>query len=177
MGQLGIKTTLCNLLLDFLSERLQSVLAGSNISKTVMLSTGAPQGCMLSPLHFTLLTQDCVPSYNTNHIIKFVDNTTVVGLITNNNKVACRCEVSQLVQWCKDNNFFLNIEKTKEMVIDFRRGPPLYPPLTINSAAVERVSSTMFLGVHISEDLTWTTNTTQLDRKSQTWLYFLHKLK
>ncbi len=39
-------------------------------------------------------------------------------------------------------------------------GTPLTtPPLTIDSSTVERVSSTKFLGVHITEDLTWTTNT------------------
>ncbi|TWW53209.1 hypothetical protein D4764_0188360 [Takifugu flavidus] len=177
MGQLGIKTTLCKWVLDFLTDRPQSVWAGSSTFKTVMLSKGAPQGCVLSPLLFTLLTHNCVPSYNTNHIIMFADNTNVVGLITNNNEAAYRCEVSQMVQWCKYNNLFLNIEKTKEMVIDFRRRPPQYPPLTINGAAVERVSSTKFLGVHISENLTWTTNTTQLARKAQTRLYFLRKLR
>ncbi|MCJ8747564.1 hypothetical protein PDJAM_G00154950 [Pangasius djambal] len=34
-------------------------------------------------------------------------------------------------------------------------------------AAVERVSSTEFLGVHITEDLSWTTNTASLAKKAQ----------
>ncbi|KAI3367214.1 hypothetical protein L3Q82_008268 [Scortum barcoo] len=45
------------------------------------------------------------------------------------------------------------------------------------SAAVERVSSTKFLGVHISDDLSWTTNTASLAKKAQQRLYFLRKLK
>ncbi|KAI3358262.1 hypothetical protein L3Q82_003261 [Scortum barcoo] len=44
-------------------------------------------------------------------------------------------------------------------------------------AAVERVSSTNFLGVHISDDLSWTTNTASLAKKAQQRLYFLRKLK
>ncbi|CAF90611.1 unnamed protein product, partial [Tetraodon nigroviridis] len=51
------------------------------------------------------------------------------------------------------------------------------PPLTIDGAAVERVSSTKFLGVHISEDLSWTTNTASLAKKAQQRFYFLRKLK
>ncbi len=39
--------------------------------------------------------------------------------------------------------------------MDFRRNPVDHPPLTIDSSTVERVSSTKFLGVHITEDLTW----------------------
>ncbi len=50
-------------------------------------------------------------------------------------------------------------------------------PLTIDSSTVERVSSTKFLGVHITEDLTWTTNTMSLSKKAQQRLHFLRRLK
>ena len=52
---------------------------------------------------------------------------------------------------------------------------PAYP--TIDGAAVERVSSTKFLGVHISEDLSWSHNTASLAKKAQQRLYFLPKLR
>ncbi len=52
-----------------------------------------------------------------------------------------------------------------------------HPPLTIDSSTVERVSSTKFPGVHITEDLTWTTNTTSLSKKAQQRLHFLRRLK
>jgi hypothetical protein len=51
----------------------------------LILNTGAPQGCMLSPLLYCLLIQDCVAKLGSNSIIKFADDTTVVGLINNNN--------------------------------------------------------------------------------------------
>ncbi|KAF3693479.1 hypothetical protein EXN66_Car009155 [Channa argus] len=38
--------------------------------------------------------------------------------------------------------------------------------------SVERVSSTTFLKVHISEELSWTNNTTPKAKKTQTRLYF-----
>ncbi len=40
-----------------------------------------------------------------------------------------------------------------------------------------RVSSTKFLGVHITEDLSWTNNTAALAKKAQQRLYFLRKLR
>ncbi len=49
--------------------------------------------------------------------------------------------------------------------------------LTINGATVERASSTKFLGVHITEDLSWTNNTAALAKKAQQRLYFLRKLR
>ncbi len=175
--QLGLNTSLCNWLLDFLTGRPQAVRVGTNTSSTITLNTGAPQGCVLSPLLFTLLTHDCTPSHNSNRFIKFADDTTVVGLISNRDETNYRSEVSRLAGWCSDNNLSLNVEKTKEIVVDFRRVHSLHAPLTINGATVERVSSTKFLGVHITEDLSWTNNTAALAKKAQQRLYFLRKLR
>ncbi len=177
LNLLGLNNSLCNWILDFLTGRPQSVRVGHNTSSTTTLSTGAPQGCVLSPLLFTLLTHDCTAKFSSNHIIKFADDTTVVGLISNNDETHYREEVAQLAEWCGVNNLSLNVEKTKEVVMDFRRNSVDHPPLTIDSSTVERVSSTKFLGVHITEDLTWTTNTMSLSKKAQQRLHFLRRLK
>ncbi len=116
--QLGLNTSLCNWLLDFLTGRPQAVRVGSNTSSTITLNTGAPQGCVLSPLLFTLLTHDCTPSHNSSLFIKFADDSTVLGLISNRDETNYRSEVSRLAGWCSDNNLSLNVEKTKEIVVD-----------------------------------------------------------
>ncbi len=178
LNLLGLNNSLCNWILDFLTGRPQSVRVGHNTSSTTTLSTGAPQGCVLSPLLCTLLTHDCTAKFSSNHIIKFADDTTVVGLISNNDETHYREEVAQLAEWCGANNLSLNVEKTKEVVMDFRRRNSTdHTPLTIDSSTVERVSSTKFLGVHITEDLTWTTNTMSLSKKAQQRLHFLRRLK
>ncbi len=100
LNLLGLNNSLCNWILDFLTGRPQSVSVGHNTSSTTTLSTGAPQGCVLSPLLFTLLTHDCTAKFSSNHIIKFADDTTVVGLISNNDETHYREEVTQLAEWC-----------------------------------------------------------------------------
>lgn len=47
---------------------------------------------------------------------KFAGDTTILGLVTNDDEPAYRQEV--LVSWCYDNNLCLNISKTKEMIVD-----------------------------------------------------------
>ncbi|KAK3524813.1 hypothetical protein QTP86_007602 [Hemibagrus guttatus] len=94
LSLLGINTFLCNWILYFLTGRPQSV--RNSTSSATTLSTGAPQGCMLSPLLFTLLTHDCAAMHSSNHIIKFADDTTVVGLISKNDESAYREEVQRL---------------------------------------------------------------------------------
>ncbi|KAM9825145.1 uncharacterized protein ACBT44_005944 [Syngnathus typhle] len=117
----------------------------------------------------------CKPS--DNRIVKFADDTTLVGLIAKGDETQYRLEVDLLTTWCRDNNLLLNVDKTKEIVDDFRKDHTQHLPLTIDGAVVERVGSARFLGVHISEDLSWSTNTASLARKAQRRLYFLRKLR
>jgi hypothetical protein len=48
------------------------------------------------------------------------DDTTVVGLITNNDETAYREEVRNVSVWCQDN-IYLNMSKTKELIVDYRK--------------------------------------------------------
>ncbi len=47
---LGLNGSLCSWILDFLTGRSQVVRMGNNTSSPLTLNTGAPQGCVLSPL-------------------------------------------------------------------------------------------------------------------------------
>ncbi|KAI5609732.1 hypothetical protein C0J50_5712 [Silurus asotus] len=177
LNLLGLNTSLCNWILDFLTGRPQAVRIGNSISSTTTLSTGAPQGCVLSPLLFTLLTHDCAPTHSSNHIIKFADDTTVVGLISRNDESAYREEVQRLTAWCGANNLSLNVDKTKEMVVDFRRAQSDQSPRIIDGSSVKIVKSTKFLSVHLADNLTWSLNTSSITKKAQQRLYFLRRLR
>ncbi|KAK2899372.1 hypothetical protein Q8A73_012501 [Channa argus] len=89
----------------------------------------------------------------------------------------CWREVDSLVQWCGDNNLTLITDKTKEMIVDMRKERRTHQPLFIRELQVERMSNFKYLGVHISEDLTWTPHVTQLVKKDQQQLYFLRSLR
>ncbi|KAK1802659.1 hypothetical protein P4O66_004176 [Electrophorus voltai] len=119
LSLLGLNTSLCNWILDFLTGRPQSVRIGSSTSNTTTLSTGAPQGSIFSPLLFTLLTHDCAAMHSSNHIIKFADDTTVLGLINKHNESAYREEVRKLFGNCTafDRKTLQRIVRTAEKII------------------------------------------------------------
>ncbi|KAI5085655.1 gastrula zinc finger protein XlCGF28.1-like, partial [Silurus meridionalis] len=111
-------------------------------------------------------------------IIKFADDTTMIGLITNNDETAYREEIQHLAKWCNDNNLRRNTSKTKELIVDSRKETRGTHDIThINWMAVERVSSFKFLGNHILVDLSWTTNTSSLVKKAHQRLFFLRTLR
>ena len=112
---------------------------------------------MLSPLLYSLFTHDCVAKYDSHTIIKFADDTTVVGLITDN-ETAYREEVSDLAVWCQDTNVSLNVRKKVQLIVDYRKRRAEHAPINTDWALVERVESFKFLGVHINK-LSWSKHT------------------
>ncbi|KAI3371809.1 hypothetical protein L3Q82_024355 [Scortum barcoo] len=149
----------------------------NHCSSTITINTGVPQGCVMSPFLYSLLTHDCRPADSSNTIIKFADDTTVIGLIKDSDEAAYREEVDRLAEWCDTNNLLLNTGKTKELIVDFRRNADPHTPIHIKGMTVERVNSFKFLGVHISEDLTWTTGCSKLVKKAHQRLFFLRTLR
>ncbi len=76
------------------------------------------------------------------------------------------------------NCLSLNVSKTKELIVDFRKKQQRpYTPLMISGTPVERVSSFKYLGVNISEDLTWTTHIQTQVKKARQRLYHLRQLR
>ncbi|KAM3858647.1 sodium-dependent neutral amino acid transporter B(0)AT3-like [Diretmus argenteus] len=71
---LGLNTSLCDWILNFLTGRPQAVRIGTTTSSTLTLNTGVPQGCMLRPLLYSLFTNDCMFTHSSNTIIKFTDD-------------------------------------------------------------------------------------------------------
>jgi hypothetical protein len=89
----------------------------------------------------------------------------MVALITNNDKTAYREEVRALAEWFQENSLSLHVNKTKELIVDFRRHQREQLPIHIDRAAVERVKSFEFLDIHISDILKWSTYTDSVVKK------------
>ncbi len=56
---LSVSTSIGQWIISFLTDRQQLVRPGKLSSRTQTISTGAPQGCVLSPLLFSIYTNDC----------------------------------------------------------------------------------------------------------------------
>jgi hypothetical protein len=56
----------------------------------------------------------------------------VVGLITDNDETAYREEVRELAVWCQDNNLSLNLSKTKELIMNYKKMRAYQAPINID---------------------------------------------
>ena len=140
--------------------------------------TGAPQGTVLSPFLFTLYTSDCRFSDGSCHLQKFSDDSAVVGLLSVDDETEYREKVDTFVSWCDENFLLLNVSKTKELVIDFRKkkNVPIIP-VKMKGVDIEMVDTYKYLGVTIDNKLTWSHHIDKVYSKTQSRLFFLRKLR
>ena len=85
------------------------------------------------------------------------------------------CIRDRFSNWCRDNSLDLNVKKTKEMLIDFRKAPTMtIPDLFIDSVKVEGVTEYKYLGTVLDNKLNFNKNT-DLFTKDVSQKYFAFK--
>ncbi len=157
---------------------MQYVCFKSSISSTKSISTGGPQGCVLSAGLFILYTSDKGISANNCFIVKYADDTVIVGLLDDNpeNEEKYRSEIESFVKWCDENYLNLNVKKTKEMVIDFRKKKSDLTPIVINGENVEFAENYKYLGNIINDKLSSSDHIVKVAKKANQRMYFVRKL-
>ncbi len=68
LTDLGLNSSLCDWIQDFLTGRPQVVKVGQFTSNSITLNVGAPQGCVLSPLLYSLYTHTTVCPLTAPHL-------------------------------------------------------------------------------------------------------------
>jgi hypothetical protein len=67
--------------------------------------------------------------------------------------------------------------KTNELIVDFRKRLAEQAPINIDGAAVERVESFKFLGVHITNELSWFKHNMSVMKRARQNLFPLRRQK
>ncbi len=69
-------------------------------------------------------------------------------------------------------------QKQKEISVNYRKTRKMtLPPLYMHGEEVEKINNIKFLGLYITNDLTWTVNTHYSIKKAQQRPFFMRKLK
>ena len=88
---------------DFLTNRKQFVKGDHSESSVRTLNTGAPQGCVTSSVLFIIYTNNLRSADPNTALIKYADDTAVVGLISDMDESGYRSEIQRVNSWCEEN--------------------------------------------------------------------------
>ena len=129
--KLNLDPTIINWLRDYISNREQRVKLGKEVSEWLKLGSSVPYGSWLGPLCFIVFMND-IKLHNKVLTHKYINDITVTESISESNKGHLQEAVKIIREWSDDNNMRLNKEKTKEMLISFKKNPLQTQPLLVN---------------------------------------------
>ena len=66
------------------------------------------------------------PSSGNFHLIKYADDTVFIELLSKNDVLQMDIPAHDLAGWCHDNDLFLNVLKTKELLLCNLRDNPVH---------------------------------------------------
>jgi len=140
---------------SYLTERKQQVLYGGSLSNEEEVRVGSPQGSIISPLLFLILTADMPEWVKEAVLVTYADDTTVY--VWGETKAAVRAKLEtaaqEILSFMAAAGLAANAGKTK--FIMFSRNKEA-APLTVGTAKIEEGQREPLLGFVISKDTKWT---------------------
>ena len=161
----------------YLSERWQPVVLDGECSEKELVRSGVPQGSILGPLLFILtvdpMLQLCYSPGTT--ISMYADDIDLYKAISKaEDQTALQADVTLVQQWTSCRDLRLNQNKTKALVITRKKKPPAVS-VHLNGSPIEQVSSYRYLGVTITDDLSWGKHINTVCCKAKRTLGFLYR--
>ena len=91
-------------------------------------------------------------------------------------KVYIEKKYKNFVEWCDVHFLDLNVPKTKEIVLYFRKGDKKHYPIIIKNEEVQIVDNHKYIGITVSNNLSWSEHISKIFTKLNQPMYFLRKL-
>lgn len=150
-----------NLIQSYLSGRSQSVFTKNNISDTLPVLRGVPQGSILGPLLFSTYINDLPQqlSYSEAHL--YADDVQIYLSSSlssiSENIIRLNYDLSYIHDWATSNGLAINPKKSKCLVVHSRSFNSLNYnfDVAIKGVKIDIVSQTKNLGIILNRSLTW----------------------
>ena len=198
----GVRPSLIPLMINYLQDRTMRVKWHGHISEERKLNGGGPQGATFGIWEYLAQSNDSADCVQPENRFKFVDDLTVLEkinlLITGLSSINCRAAVPndipshnqfisaehlksqeyirKIKEWTDNQKMILNAKKTKVMIFNFTNKYQFTTRLVLNDQNIEIVKQAKLLGVLITDDLKWDTNTELLVKKANIRMELLRKV-
>ncbi len=165
----NIDGTLLKFLVNYLKDRSQKVVIGNEVSSTLTVNSGVPQGSILGPLLFVLFIND-IPlglSEGTN-LLLYADDTKIWRRILSPEDLCIlQMDIDYLNDWAIKNKMRFHLDKCKVLSVSMK--PPILPPFPyrLDGSILDHVlDSEKDLGVDVTPKLSWNAQCDRLYSKA-----------
>ena len=179
----GINKKYLQWIQNFLQDRTQVVFVNGTYSYPVAVKSGVPQGSVLAPLFFIVVTNDLPQSIgNTNsHILTFADDTKVCSKVSSANDFdLMQNDILKIIKWSTSNNMMLNNNKFELISHKFNadnhnllllKELPLFNDkvdyVITKNLVVSPSEHVRDLGIYVDSKLTWRVHYNVIKKKAK----------
>ena len=166
-----------------LTNRTQAINIGNNVSTILSNKYRVPQGSVMDPLLFSIFVNDLLEVIKVCSIDMYADDITIntIGKSVIEIQTKLTSDLSQIMKWCEVNKMFINVNKSKSMLIcSSQKRTSLYVAnlkLVVNGIPVECVESVKILGLTINQTLSWHTHVDKVCLKMSRLIGLLWRIK
>ena len=156
----------------FAGRRQRVCISGSTYSQLTDVTSGVPQGSILSPYLFAAHMGTLSPRSTRCQLIMYADDVLIsipYSDIRDANSLVTG-EMDNIQQWCNSHGLMLNHQKSKLMIIDKLHRNLSNPPISLTSTLC-------FLGVTYQDNLGWDAHINRVCKQASQRIVLLKKLK
>ena len=162
------------------------------------LTGGGPQGALWGILEYLSKSKDNTNFVDSSKKFKIIDDLSIleiinlmsIGIASHNfgtnistngyiipgQNLKTQEYLDKICSWTEDNMMQLNKKKSKAMIFNFTRNFQFTSRTVMQNEVIDIIKETKLLGVMISDDLSWDSNTSFLVKRSNAMMRLLHKL-
>ena len=170
----GIRGPTLSWIESFLTGRKQHVLTEGAISSEAEVDSGVPQGTVMGPLLFLAFIND-LPDVVSSPVRLFADDCLIYRSIkSSRDTTTLQQDLTALETWERDWQMAFHPEKCTTIHIT-RRRQPVRADYHLHGHTLESVPGGKYLGVYISQDLSWRDHINQTTAKANRSVGFLRR--
>ena len=158
----------------FLTDRQQQVIINGDINSLTSVTSGIPQGTVLTPLLFLCyindITKDISPS-----IKLYADDVLIYNIINSEEDcVKLQNDLNILNEWAMTWKMFFNPTKCEFLRVTNKKNTINFQYF-IQSTSIREVQQAKYLGVTINNNLSWSDHITNISNKANSVVGFLRR--
>ena len=177
----GFRHIALNWIKTYLTNRTQQTQIGNDLSTERPVNTGVPQGSILGPTFFLCYINDITDICYNSKILLYADDTVLYKQIRDSQRFLdmhdFQQDVDRLLLWCQKNRLSINVKKTKPVFYPFTGDGEILQKVTIQDIPLNYVSSYLYLGVDIDNQLLFKTFYSNTFKKISYKLFLLRRIR